>query len=159
MGSWNLINNEKNPVSRFPEEIIWTIEENGKFSLKSAYNAISGFDVNPFPWVDKIWFKGCICKHSLCAWMIFRGCLETNNFLAQCDTCCVFCSCTWETTDHILINCLYSQWIRGKLMSKFLLKKNPYFKYFGNGRFYWRPGAPNRASNSGKTDFSSLCVA
>eukprot|EP00268_Persea_americana_P014334 TRINITY_DN16344_c2_g1_i1.p1 TRINITY_DN16344_c2_g1~~TRINITY_DN16344_c2_g1_i1.p1 ORF type:complete len:114 (+),score=8.98 TRINITY_DN16344_c2_g1_i1:420-761(+) len=113
MTIWNLINCEKNPTTQFPDEIIWTIEENGKFSLKSAYNAIGGFDVNHFPWVDKVWFKGCIRKHSMCAWMIFRGCLKTKNFLAQrgveCDNCCAFCSCTWETMEHILLNCLYPQ--------------------------------------------------
>lgn len=56
---------------------------NGKFSLKSAYNAISGFDVNPFPWVDKIWFKGCICKHSLCAWMISEDVLRQITSLLK----------------------------------------------------------------------------
>lgn len=54
-------------------------------------------------------FKVCITNHSLCAWMIFKWCLETKDFLLRinvsCDSCCVLCGCVWETAEHILLHC------------------------------------------------------
>lgn len=60
-----------------------------------------------------IWFTGCIKKHSICAWMFLRGRLKTKDFLLKrnvdCDSCCVLCNCTWETSTHVMAQCPYSQ--------------------------------------------------
>ena len=74
--------------------------------------------------VDLVWFKVCITNHSLCAWMIFKECLETKDFLLRinvsCDSCCVLCDCMWETAEHILLHCPHSKEFWGVLLHKLL---------------------------------------
>lgn len=73
-------------------------------------------------WVPLIWFKGCIRKHSICAWMFLRGKLKTKDFLLQrnvdCNSCCVLCDCTWESGSHLMLQCSYSQTVWSLLLAK-----------------------------------------
>ena len=64
------ITTEVYPATNYPNEIIWTLEDCGKFSLKSAYNMIANHDGIPAPWTNLIWFKGRIKKHFICSWMV-----------------------------------------------------------------------------------------
>lgn len=54
--------------------------------------------------------------------MLLRGRLKTKDFLLQknvdCDTCCVLCDCTWETTSHLMIHCPFSRDIWKALLLK-----------------------------------------
>lgn len=84
MSAWVLKNAHIAPTSQFHDEIVWILEDFGNFSIKSEYDALSGFtNQSPIPWVKFVWFKGCIPKHSLCAWMVFWGCLKTKDFPLQ----------------------------------------------------------------------------
>ena len=91
------------------------------FSLSSAYNLVCSIPNQQVSWTSSIWFKGGIKKHSVCAWMFFQGRLKTKDFLLQrsvdCDTCCVLCDCTCETSLHLMLHCPYAQAIWGVLLS------------------------------------------
>lgn len=63
MTIWGIIRDEVSPVAQFVDEAVWILEDHGSLSLKYAYLAISGFrNHDRVPWVDLIWFKGCIKK-------------------------------------------------------------------------------------------------
>ena len=55
------------PWSDFDDEVVWTLEDNGKFTLKSAYKMVCNLTNQTLTWPSLIWFKGCIKKHSMCA--------------------------------------------------------------------------------------------
>ncbi|XXG82820.1 hypothetical protein AAC387_Pa10g0707 [Persea americana] len=57
----------------FEDEIVWTLEEKGVFSLSSAYNLVCSIPNQQVGWTSSIWFKGGIKKHSVCAWMFFQA--------------------------------------------------------------------------------------
>lgn len=84
-------------------------------------------------WTPLIWFKGCIKKHSICAWMFLQGKLKTEDFLLQrnvdCDSCFVLCDCTWESGSHLMPQCSYFQSVWTPLLAKlnltFLLCNSP----------------------------------
>ena len=106
---------EIQPLYDFDDEVVWTLEEDGNFTLKSAYCMVRPGPVQPLQWPSFIWFTGCIKKHSICAWMFFLGKLKTKDFLLQnnvdCDSCYVFCPCTWESGSHLMLQCPYSQMV------------------------------------------------
>ena len=55
------------PWPMFDDEIVWTLEEQGHFSLKSSYKLIYNIPNQQLQWTSAIWFKGCIKKtFSLC---------------------------------------------------------------------------------------------
>lgn len=65
---------------------MWRLEQ--RLSRKIAFHEHNNYDIvhchaNYIPphWVEWVWFKGCIKKLSLCAWMIFKRCLKTKEFL------------------------------------------------------------------------------
>lgn len=61
--TWGIIRHEVGPVTQFTDEVVWILEDHGSFSLKSPHLAISGFQSNHrVPWVDLIWFNGCLKK-------------------------------------------------------------------------------------------------
>lgn len=74
---------EVQPQCEFNDEIVQILEEDGNFTLKSAYHLIRGNCDKNLQWAPLIWFKGCIKKHSICAWMFLRGTLKTKDFLLQ----------------------------------------------------------------------------
>lgn len=116
------IPNEIEIWPRFNDEIVWIPEVHGRFTLKSAYNLVCRNWDDPLSWPSLIWFAGCIKKHSICAWMFLRRRLKTKDFLLQrnvdCDSCCMFCNCTWETSTHLMIHCPYSSEVWTSLLSK-----------------------------------------
>lgn len=110
----------------FNDEIVWTPEDHGKFTLKSAYQLVCRNCNQNLYWPSMIWFTGCIKKHSICAWMLLRERLKTKDFLLQrnvaCDSCCVLCNCTWETAIHLMTQCPYSQEVWKSLLAKLNLE-------------------------------------
>ena len=111
-GTWNLrlpssadlilsrhkIINKIEPAKFFFNQVVWIAENNGRFSLKSAYNYVHHLHLYVQPhWVNWIWSKGCIQKFSFCDWMIFKSCLKTKAFLmnrhVDCDSRCNLCDC------------------------------------------------------------------
>ena len=73
------ITKEIQPQYEFDDELVWTLEQEGNFTLKFAYCLVSGnFDQN-LQWHRLIWFQGCIKKHSICAWMFFLGKLKKKG--------------------------------------------------------------------------------
>lgn len=65
------------------------------------------------PWVDVVWFKGAIPKHSFTMWTANYDRLPTRARLAAwgmtISPSCPFCSAHDETRDHLLLTCDYSQ--------------------------------------------------
>lgn len=116
------IQEEIQPQCEFDDEIVWILEEDGHFTLKSTYHIVTGNCDQNLQWAPLIWFKGCIRKHSICAWMFLRGKLKTKDFLLQrnvdCDSCCVLCDCTWESGSHLMLQCSYSQTVWSLLLAK-----------------------------------------
>ena len=60
------------PWPMFDDEIVWTLEEQGHISLKSSYKLIYNIPNQQLQLTSAIWFKGCIKKYSVCAWMFLR---------------------------------------------------------------------------------------
>eukprot|EP00268_Persea_americana_P009536 TRINITY_DN13817_c0_g1_i2.p1 TRINITY_DN13817_c0_g1~~TRINITY_DN13817_c0_g1_i2.p1 ORF type:complete len:147 (-),score=5.86 TRINITY_DN13817_c0_g1_i2:254-694(-) len=116
------ITSETIPWSMFDDENVWTLEEQGHFSLKSSYELICNVPNQQIQWTSTIWFKGCIKNHLVCAWMLLKGRLKTKDFLLQknvaCDSCSAPCDCTWETASHLMIHCPYSQEIWQRILYK-----------------------------------------
>lgn len=104
---------EIQPCYDFDDELVWTLEDDGAFSLKSAYRLLTSHPLQNLRWPFLIWFQGCIRKYFLCAWMFFQGKLNTKDVLlarnVECDSCCVLCDCTWESGSHLMLQCSYSQ--------------------------------------------------
>lgn len=101
--AWHNIINKIEPAKNFPDQVVWIAENNGKFSLKSAYYYAHHHHLYVQPdWVNWIWFKGCIKKFSFCVWMIFKSYLKTKAFLmsghVDCVSRCNLCDCPWEST-------------------------------------------------------------
>ncbi|XP_048626211.1 uncharacterized protein LOC125593890 [Brassica napus] len=63
-------------------------------------------------WVDVVWFKGAIPKHSFNMWVANYDRLPTRSRLAAwglpITSSCPFCSNFDETRDHLLLSCEYS---------------------------------------------------
>lgn len=67
MDIFQSIPDEIQPWPTFNDEIVWTLEDHGRFTLKSAYKLVcSTWDQNLI-WPSMIWFTGCIKKHLICA--------------------------------------------------------------------------------------------
>ena len=83
MDIFHHIPHEIQPWNAFDDEIVWILEENEFFSLKSAYKFLCNILNQQVLWTSAIWFKVCIKKHFVCAWMLFKGRLKTKDFLLQ----------------------------------------------------------------------------
>lgn len=66
-------------------------------------------------------------KHSLCTWMVLRGCLKTKEFHLErnvnCGSCCVLCDCTWESSKNLFLHCPYDKLIWRGIVNKFWLQE------------------------------------
>lgn len=106
----------------FDDEIVWTLEDDGHFTLKYAYRMVKISQVQTIQWPSFLWFPRCIKKHSIYAWMFLWGKLNIKNFLLKrnldCDSYCVLCPCTWEIGAHLMLHCTYSQMVWTSLLAK-----------------------------------------
>lgn len=66
-------------------------------------------------WVDIIWFKGAVPKHSFTMWVMNYDRLPTRSRFAgwgmMVSAKCAFCSRYDETRDHLMLTCEYSQYV------------------------------------------------
>ncbi|CAN1808124.1 Putative ribonuclease H protein At1g65750 [Linum perenne] len=94
--------------------LVWGLEDNGKFSVKSAYALLKDFrlDDQNGQW-QKVWkWKGPNkIKHFM--WIVMQGKLLTNRermrrHLAASDTCSA-CSQGAETLDHLFRSCRFAR--------------------------------------------------
>lgn len=103
---------EIQPCPAYNDEVVWTPEDHGTFTLNSAYSMVCSMPNQDLQRPSLIWFKGCIKKDSMCAWMFLRGRLKRKDFLLQrnvdCDSCRMLCYCTWETSSHLMLHCPFS---------------------------------------------------
>ena len=83
---------------------------------------VRGFTNRGIQWPSWIWFKGCIKKHSMCAWMFLQRRLKTKEFLLQrnvpCDSHCALCDATWESDLHLMIQCPFSKSVQTSILTK-----------------------------------------
>lgn len=74
-------------------------------------------------WVDFVWFKGRINKHSICLWMEILDGLKTRDLLTKFITIsnasCFLCSSSRETSNHLFLQCDYSMRIWRGIARKF----------------------------------------
>ncbi|XP_077251953.1 uncharacterized protein LOC143891208 [Tasmannia lanceolata] len=89
-------------------------EASGKFSSKSAWNAVR-LKTAITPWSSTIWFKGAIPKHSIVSWKAIINKLSTTDRLSFLNSGqnrrCILCSTEPETVNHLFFNCGFSSWI------------------------------------------------
>lgn len=56
---------EIQPSYDFDDELVWTLEDDGSFTLKSAYRILTFSKDQNLRWPPLIWFPGCIKKHPI----------------------------------------------------------------------------------------------
>ncbi|XP_077237323.1 uncharacterized protein LOC143879000 [Tasmannia lanceolata] len=93
---------------------IWKPESDGKFRLRSAWNAVRSPNLKP-PWVSSVWFAGHTPKFSITAWQALQDKMSTRDNLhflgPNHDRSCLLCNSASESVNHIFFNCSYSAWI------------------------------------------------
>lgn len=88
MEIFQTIHQEVESWASFEDEIVWTFEDNGQFTLNSAYKMVCRFTDHNITWPSLLWFRGCIKKHSICARMFLKRRLKTKEFLLQRNVNC-----------------------------------------------------------------------
>ncbi|XP_057809099.1 uncharacterized protein LOC131023572 [Salvia miltiorrhiza] len=100
------------------DSILWKGANAGKFSTKEMYSNIHKaiFTANNSPVAFKdIWAKGVPIKVSSFAWRALLDRIPTREnllkrgiMLGNGGHCCPLCSCLLESTDHLLLLCMFS---------------------------------------------------
>ncbi|KAF5179446.1 RNA-directed DNA polymerase, eukaryota, Reverse transcriptase zinc-binding domain protein, partial [Thalictrum thalictroides] len=93
------------------DRIIWKPSNNGNFTTKSAYIALS--NVHPaIRWYGMVWNKMVIPRHSFTAWQLLSGCLPTQDNLMKRrilhTSSCILCNNGRENSKHLFFDCVYS---------------------------------------------------
>lgn len=96
------------------DSVVWNLTANGRFSIKSAWNALRRVRT-PHPvvnWSKVIWFKHAVHRWSIIQWMTVLGSLSTRDRLLKLgmlvDAQCVMCSAANETHEHLFFQCSFS---------------------------------------------------
>ena len=109
----------KTPRKDRKDVLIWNGEQDGEYSVKSAYSFLCSLANNEVQdTVSSLWQAIAAPKALYTAWRIFMDRLPTydnliRRGLAVSSSLCVFCKETQETAQHFFIECAYAQriWI------------------------------------------------
>uniref|UniRef100_A0A7N2M298 Adenylyl-sulfate kinase n=1 Tax=Quercus lobata TaxID=97700 RepID=A0A7N2M298_QUELO len=90
------------------DTMIWQLNRNGVFDVRSFYNSLLAAPVVSFPW-KSIWCVKVPKRVAFFLWTAARGGLLTIDNLVKktlplVNWCCL-CRCEEETVDHLLIHC------------------------------------------------------
>ena len=89
---------------------IWDLEQNGKFSIRSAWECIRAHSGH-VDWYKIIWFTGKIPKAAFCLWLATRERLYTQDRIINADPSwnCLLCGNQRETHSHLFFRCIVSK--------------------------------------------------
>lgn len=101
------------PCQDFEDEGVWTSTENGGCSLRLVLGA---YRSQPSAsWVDFLWFKGRIMKHSITTWFAIRNGLKTKELLrsrnVMVDLACILYAPTYEDCDHLHLLLFHQEYL------------------------------------------------
>ncbi|XP_077232608.1 uncharacterized protein LOC143869953 [Tasmannia lanceolata] len=107
-------------------EVIWKPKDDGKFSIKSAWNSSSEKIPKP-PWTLSVWFPSAIPKHAFTCWQALWGRLLTADRLIrmgiQALPYCPLCTHGSESINHLFFRCAYSKWIWHSILTKLNIRR------------------------------------
>uniref|UniRef100_A0A2N9H629 Reverse transcriptase domain-containing protein n=1 Tax=Fagus sylvatica TaxID=28930 RepID=A0A2N9H629_FAGSY len=99
------------PLRPRNDKIVWLLEKNGLFSVKSAYNLCQNLpntNQNAVEW-SKIWKLKAHERSKMFLWRIAANVLPTKDLLAErvgnMDTLCNLCNEEVETCSHLFFKC------------------------------------------------------
>ncbi|XP_026459110.1 uncharacterized protein LOC113359740 [Papaver somniferum] len=99
------------------DEIMWAHTKNGKYTVKSAYNAYMNDSIIPedVSFWKRVWSLDCLPKIKFFIWNFFAYVLPVNSLLKfynpAIDDCCPFCANEAETVMHLFVQCLIASHI------------------------------------------------
>lgn len=108
-------------VSTRCDQLIWTYEKSGRFSVKSLYREVIKDRYDPVApvggfWWRKLWKLRVHERLKLCLWKLLWDVIPTKSKLAERmgsredeDLMCVLCGKEIETTHHLLVGCIVSR--------------------------------------------------
>jgi len=120
----------------FEDSIVWSGDNKGVFSVKSAYltlcNSFNGAPHNVF---SMLWQAKAVSKDVFTAWRALLGRLPTydnliNRGLAVNSSMCVLCKAAEESSRHIFMNCIFAQWVWFICLWWIIIKQNQVWKGF-----------------------------
>lgn len=101
-------------VDQCPDRILWRWDPGGRFSVKSAYSALSEGGVRDVH-ANKLWRLRIPLKGKIFYWIVLKKRLLTADNLIKRgwtgDTTCVLCGSEEETMDHLFTNCVFAKFI------------------------------------------------
>ncbi|KAF5200327.1 hypothetical protein FRX31_010084 [Thalictrum thalictroides] len=93
------------------DRIIWLPSKSGRFSVSSAYRALSP-EVPNIRWHSFVWNRMVIPRHAFSAWQLLSGGLPTQDNLMNRrmlnESSCILCSGHRENSKHLFFECSYS---------------------------------------------------
>lgn len=94
------------------DRIIWPLEENGRFSVKSCYRALSkDFREEDKVYWSSIWRLKIPPKVKVFFWQVCSECIPTKDLLVKrkvrCDNLCDLCNEEQESIWHLFVDCSY----------------------------------------------------
>jgi len=110
----NLIMSIPLPKQQMRDHVIWVVEDDGKFTVKSCYKALRGElrDSDSQPWTD-MWQLKLPPKTKVFFWQACSNSLPTKDLLRQrkveCDVLCAICGNHEESIGHLFVECEYAR--------------------------------------------------
>lgn len=116
------------PNPEIDDSVIWMPTSNGKFSIKSALEALRT-PLPKVPWAPIVWFKQSIPRWAFIMWLVCWGRLSTKDRLLswgmQVDPLCVLCNCRHESHLHLFFDCSFSACLWGRILQMFGISRRP----------------------------------
>jgi hypothetical protein len=106
--SWNKILNDSISLQLNSDSdvVFWSLENSGKFSVKSLYNGLTKNDSGTYH--RRIWKGKIPTKIKIFLWLLTNNALLAKDNLRkrnwQGGPSCMFCDCV-ETADHLFFQC------------------------------------------------------
>ncbi|KAF9596032.1 hypothetical protein IFM89_006959 [Coptis chinensis] len=100
-------------LSANPDERIWTLSVNGKYTVKSGYHALHSTNTTPlFDW-RIIWTLKCPPRVKVFMWKLSRDALKSSSnlfrFGLNINPDCIFCNNHPDTAQHLFHECPFTQ--------------------------------------------------
>lgn len=93
------------------DQVVWTLNSNGKYCAKSAWLAIRTTN-SEVVWCPLVWFNKHVLRWSFILWVALLGRLSTKDRLQSwgiaMDSNCVLCHGGVEDHNHLFFYCSFS---------------------------------------------------
>jgi hypothetical protein len=111
-----------------PDRFVWRWSPDAVYSSSSAYKAFF-HGLTLLPGARQLWRASVPPKVKFFAWLALRGRLWTSDRRRrhdlQDDASCALCDQEDETTDHLLLGCVFAREVWHRLLRKFRLPLQP----------------------------------